>query len=147
MILQTNTEQMRLYSGREDSSRQTIFVILVVAAIASLGTVIFLLSTSAEKLTPSAPSGDIALAMTAVVCSWLFIHTTFTIHHAHLYYCGENDQDTRVYGGLDFPKEDQPDYLDFAYFSFVIGMTAQVSDVAVSSQQMRRLVLPHSWGS
>ncbi|MBC8122510.1 MAG: DUF1345 domain-containing protein [Gemmatimonadaceae bacterium] len=143
MMLRTSTEQMRLYSGREDSNRQTIFVILVVAAMASLGTVIFLLSTT-EKLSPTAPSGDITLAMTAVVCSWLFIHTTFTIHYAHLYYCGDNDQDTKIYGGLDFPKEDQPDYLDFAYFSFVIGMTAQVSDVAVSSQQMRRIVLLHS---
>lgn len=144
MMLRINTEQMRLNASREDNNRQTIFVILVVAAMASLGAVIYLLSsTKIEKPSSGALSGDIALALAAVVFAWLFIHTTFTIHYAHLYYRDGEDPDPQVDGGLDFPKEDQPDYLDFAYFAFVIGMTCQVSDVEVSSQRMRRLALMH----
>lgn len=60
----------------------------------------------------------------------------------HVYY-GDSDEDHKQDGGLDFPNDETPDYLDFAYFSFVVGMTCQVSDVATSSKRMRRLALMH----
>jgi uncharacterized membrane protein len=65
----------------------------------------------------------------------------FTLRYAHYYY-GEGDG-AKAVGGLEFPNDDAPDYLDFAYFSFVIGMTAQVSDVAISSKSLRTLALVH----
>ena len=79
-----------------------------------------------------------------MVSSWFLIHTVFAMHYAHGYYRDEDEgPDFASAGGLEFPNEKEPDFLDFAYFSFVIGMTCQVSDVQVSSQGMRRLALVH----
>jgi uncharacterized membrane protein len=72
-----------------------------------------------------------------IVLSWAAIHTTFALHYAHDYYRGAKA------GGLAFPGEDQPDYWDFVYFSFVIGMTAQVSDVGVTDRMIRRTATAH----
>ena len=65
------------------------------------------------------------------------------IHYAHLYYSDDTDDPTKHAEGLGFPREKKPDYIDFVYFSFVIGMTFQVSDTAVTSRSIRRLVLLH----
>ena len=83
------------------------------------------------------------LALVTVVLSWLLVHAVFGLRYAHKFY-DDNDAITGSRtGGLDFPGEDSPDYRDFAYFSFVIGMTCQVSDVQVTSREMRRRVLQH----
>ncbi len=71
----------------------------------------------------------------------MLVHTIFTLRYAHIYY-GTDDEQNRV-GGLEFPDEENPDYLDFAYFSFIIGMTSQVSDVSIHSKRLRRLGLLH----
>lgn len=84
----------------------------------------------------------VTLAAITVASSWLLVHSVFTLRYAHLYY-GDDRKQTKHPGGLDFPHEPEPDYLDFAYFSFVIGMTSQVSDVAIGSKQMRRAALAH----
>jgi uncharacterized membrane protein len=86
------------------------------------------------------------LAIGSVIVSWWMLHTVFTMSYAHLYYTSTPDPDdaeTEVIGGLQFPDEKKPDYLDFVYFSFVVGMTFQVSDVEISSRSIRRLVLLH----
>jgi uncharacterized membrane protein len=79
-----------------------------------------------------------------VVASWTVTHTVFALHYAHHYY-GDGPapgaDDDR--GGLAFPGEEPPDYWDFLYFSFVVGMTCQVSDVQVTSRAMRRMTLMH----
>ena len=81
------------------------------------------------------------LAGLTVVLSWLLAHTIFALHYAHGYF---NDLAEDRAPGLAFPAEhDDPDYWDFLYFSFVVGMTAQVSDVQVLTQVWRRLVLAH----
>jgi uncharacterized membrane protein len=81
--------------------------------------------------------------MTAVVVSWWLVHTVFTMRYAHLFYTVTDGHRTPT-GGLEFPGDDkEPDYLDFVYFSFVIGMTFQVSDVEISSKQIRRLAWAH----
>jgi uncharacterized membrane protein len=72
-------------------------------------------------------------------------HTLYSLHYGHVYY-GDIDPRAATYlaeKGLEFPGNEDPDYLDFAYFSFVIGMTCQVSDVQVTSKRMRRLTLLH----
>jgi uncharacterized membrane protein len=88
--------------------------------------------------------GDLPLNLLAgvtILLSWLLAHTVFALHYAHAYF---NDLAENRPRGLDFPSEhDDPDYWDFLYFSFVIGMTAQVSDVQVLTQSWRRLVLAH----
>ena len=78
--------------------------------------------------------------MLTILLSWAFMHTIFALHYAHEYY-GER-RDERI-GGLNFPEDKEPDYWDFLYFSLVIGMTSQVSDVAVTSKVIRRVVALH----
>jgi uncharacterized membrane protein len=84
----------------------------------------------------------IVLASLSMLASWTLTHTMFALYYAHHYY-GTGDADHADRGGLQFPGEPTPDYWDFFYFSFVIGMTCQVSDVQVGSRPMRRLVLIH----
>jgi uncharacterized membrane protein len=86
---------------------------------------------------------DIALGLLTILMSWLFIHTILTFHYAHEYYA----EDRNRQAGLDFPGDRAPDYWDFVYFSFVIGMTSQVSDVQVRSKAMRRTVTLHGLAS
>jgi uncharacterized membrane protein len=78
-----------------------------------------------------------------IILSWTLVHTTFCFHYAHLFYDNVKGTDSNV-EGLEFSNEKYPDYIDFAYFSFVIGMTFQVSDIEISSRKIRRLALLHS---
>ena len=87
-------------------------------------------------------AGHIVLALAALGTSWLLIHTIYAFHYAHRYYQAEKRK-TEAGPGLDFPGALDPDYFDFLYFSFVIGMTSQVSDVQVTSRDMRRITLIH----
>lgn len=82
----------------------------------------------------------VVLAACTLMLTWFFINTIFTLHYAHEFY-GEG---TGKHRGLDFPGTRQPDYWDFAYFAFVLGMTFQVSDVDITERAMRRVVLAHS---
>jgi uncharacterized membrane protein len=73
----------------------------------------------------------------------MMLHIIFTFRYAHMYYHSNLNNETGLCGGLEIPNEKYPDYLDFAYFSFVIGMTFQVSDINITSKSMRRLALLH----
>jgi uncharacterized membrane protein len=85
------------------------------------------------------------LTLLTVISSWMLVHTVFGLRYAHAFY-GDSDQPGvhQHAGGLIFPGDRPPDYFDFAYFSFVVGMTCQVSDVQITSRRMRRLTLVHS---
>jgi uncharacterized membrane protein len=83
-----------------------------------------------------------SLGFAAVVLGWLLIHTLFIFRYAHLYY-EDRDRDNKSDGGLAFPGTHEPKDLDFAYFSFVLGMTFQVSDVQITSPRIRALALAH----
>ena len=87
-------------------------------------------------------TGHLTLSITALLLSWLLIQTLFAFHYARWYYSRERESVTHR-GGLNFPGGKEPDYLDFAYYAFVVGMTSQVSDVCVMTRQMRRLTLVH----
>ena len=86
----------------------------------------------------------LALTVAALASSWLLIQTVFAFHYARRYY-DRARRDSAEPAELLFPGKREPDYLDFAYYSFVIGMTSQVSDVAVTSRRMRRLTLIHAF--
>ncbi|GAB3986431.1 DUF1345 domain-containing protein [Spirosoma daeguense] len=139
-IVTTHPRDLPKISRIEDSSRTLILVFIVLAAIASFVAVVALLG-STDKFDPRQIQYNV-LAVLAVAGSWSLVHTVFTFRYAHLYY-GNSSQKNHRPGGLDFPDDEDPDYLDFAYFSFVIGMTSQVSDVAIRSKRMRRLALAH----
>ena len=130
-----DVSRIRERAAREDEGQVTILVLTVSAALASLGAVVAELGSSVGSA--RRPS-HIALAAATILLSWAFIHAIFALHYAHEFY-DETDG-----GGLAFPGGDPaPDYWDFVYFSFVIGMTSQVSDVAVTSKRIRRTVAAH----
>jgi len=127
----------------QDSSATFLFVLVISAATASLLAVALLLA-SAKKGAASGLAGPITLAVTAVVFSWILVHTLFALRYAHIYFQDAHKVErASISGGLIFPGKTEPDYLDFAYFSFVIGMTCQVSDVQIGSPKIRRLALVH----
>jgi uncharacterized membrane protein len=141
-ILSAHPKDIRKIASLEDSSRFTIFLFVLVASLASL-IAMYLLLKSTKGESEETVTGYIFLAMTAVVVSWWMVHTVFTMRYAHLYYNTDEGKRTPI-GGLEFPGDDKdPDYLDFVYFSFVVGMTFQVSDVEISSKQIRRLAWAH----
>ena len=124
----------------QDASRRVLFLVVIFAALASLFAVGALL-VSAKGLSGGRTASHVLLAVSTVVCSWLLVHTIFTLRYAHLFYRHTSADEPG--SGLDFPGEKHPDFLDFAYFSFVIGMTCQVSDVPITSRAIRRTALLH----
>lgn len=144
-ILTVHPLEMKKIASLQDSNRTLIFLFVLIAALASLFGVIILLGSS-QHLTGAALSLHVLLSIAAVISSWSMVHTTFVFRYAHLYYesVAKGKSSSKYVEGLEFPEEKEPDYLDFTYFSFVIGMTFQVSDVEISSKRIRRLALMHS---
>ncbi|AGY59357.1 DUF1345 domain-containing protein [Gloeobacter kilaueensis] len=134
--LMITRERIASLADEEDVGRTVIFFLVIGATTASLVAIALLLA-DVRGHAPHLLAGDVALAVTSVLSSWLLTHTTYAFHYARDYYRGED-------GGLEFPGKEPPNYWDFAYFSFVIGMTFQVSDVEISSSGIRRVVLGHS---
>lgn len=128
-------------ANKEDGSKLFVLVITIVTSFASMFAVLLLVLSKAQS--PDRVLLAVILAVAGMMLSWVMVHTIFTFHYAHLYYIKAND-DTPDGEALDFPNTPKPDYLDFAYFSFVIGMTFQVSDVNINSRLMRRTTLAHA---
>lgn len=123
-----------------DSSRTLLFVFVLTAALASLGSVLSLLTTLGG-LSDRQRYVHMACAVLSILSSWALVHTVFTLRYAHLYY--GHGLETSAPRALEFPSEVAPDYLDFAYFSFIIGMTSQTADVNIRCRRLRRLALLH----
>ena len=132
----SSTDTMRQHAAEQDEGRLTMLILTVASALASVAAIFAELGGSTGPA-GSRPPGNVALAAFTILLSWAFIHTIFALHYAHEFY---DDTDG---GGLAFPGDREPDYWDFVYFSFVIGMTSQVSDVGVTSKQIRRTVAAH----
>lgn len=142
IIFTSHPKEVRKIVSLEDSSRTLIFLFVIIAAVISLGAILLLLQ-STKGQSSDGVAFPVILSLTSVVVSWWLVHTIFTLRYAHLYY-GTDKAAGKPNKGLNFPDEQQPDYLDFVYFSFVIGMTFQVSDVEITSRPIRRLALFHS---
>jgi len=140
VICNCSPARIRCIASREDGSRLFVFIIVLVSSLASMVTVLFLVLS---KNTSPDRGAYIAVAIAGMLLSWTMVHTIFCFHYAHLYYANDSEEPAMHAEGLEFPEEKAPDYLDFAYFSFVIGMTFQVSDVVITSRQIRRQVLIH----
>jgi uncharacterized membrane protein len=144
IIWKAHPREIRKIARLQDSSRSLIFLFVLAGCVVSLGAILFLLSSSKGQVHGN-NTGHVLLAMGSVVVSWWLVHTLFTMRYAHLYYDTDTDDGKKKpYGGLQFPDETEPDYLDFVYFSFVIGMTFQVSDVEIAARDIRRLALLHA---
>ena len=132
----SSAKAMQTNAADQDEGAFGILILSVGAALASLGA-IFVELAAVERTNPNYGL-YVALAIGTVVLSWTFTQTIFALHYAHKFY-GEHLRKS----GLDFPGDDDPDYWDFVYFSFVLGMTFQVSDVQISNKSIRRLATAH----
>jgi len=135
------SKQIRVLARFEDSSRAVVFVLVIVATLGSLAGVLLLLGNKGGWMLSKGL--ETAIYICGVTFSWALLHIMFAFRYAHYYYGDRIGPNTDQIGGLEIPNEKCPDYLDFAYFSFVIGMTFQVSDIQISSRHMRRIALMH----
>lgn len=134
MMLRCDVGHIRRSAVMQDDGRFLILLLTAYGALASLGAIVFELGASKGN------KAALILATLTIALSWVLVHTAFALHYAHDYYRG------RKPGGLQFPSGDthaEADYWDFVYFSFVIGMTAQVSDVGITDKIIRRTATLH----
>jgi len=134
MMFRCDLAHIRRNAVLQDDGRFLILLVTALGAFASIAAIVFELGATQR----SGP--QLALATLTIVLSWATVHTTFGLHYAHDYYRGAKP------GGLQFPsgdEHDHADYWDFVYFSFVIGMTAQVSDVGITDKIIRRTATAH----
>lgn len=133
MMLNQDHSHIRRAAVMQDDGRFVILLVTAVGAFASIAAIVAELGTHRGV-------GELSLAISTIALSWAAVHTTFALHYAHDYYRHAKP------GGLQFPsgdKDDHADYWDFVYFSFVIGMTAQVSDVGITDKTIRRTATAH----
>ena len=123
-------------ADEEDGSRAFVFAMILLATFASMFAVLILIISDDTTIIQNWIL--IVIVVATMILSWSLVHTIFTFHYAYMYY--KNDQ---TGSGLEFPGNETPDYLDFAYFSFVLGCTFQVSDVGISEKRIRRVALAH----
>lgn len=143
LMIQAKPKTMRRNAQGQDEGRLVILILITAAACASILAIAFILrETKGQDINIIIP--HVILAVITIIGSWLLVHTIFAMHYAHEYYQDHHIHCDTKAGGLDFPNDIEPDYWDFLYFSFVIGMTSQVSDVQITSRSLRRLSLFHS---
>jgi len=131
-----DAEQTDARASSDDPARPVADLLLLTAAVASLVAVGFVLVRASQEQ----GGGELALVglgLGSVVVSWALVHTIFMLRYAYLYYRGTD-------GGVDFNGATAPDYLDFAYLAFTLGMTFQVSDTAIKDRTIRRTALRHA---
>jgi len=131
LFLSCDHSRMKRLASVQDDGRFLILILTAAAALASIAAIVLELGVKPQR------PPQLILAVVTIVLSWAMIHSTFALHYAHEYYRGAKG------GGLAFPGDDKPDYWDFVYFSFVIGMTAQVSDVGITDKMIRRTATAH----
>jgi uncharacterized membrane protein len=134
MVFRCGLAHIRRNAVLQDDGRFLILLVTALGAFASIAAIVFELGA----MKGSGP--QLILATVTIALSWAMVHTTFALHYAHDYYRGAKP------GGLQFPsgdEHDHADYWDFVYFSFVIGMTAQVSDVGITDKTIRRTATAH----
>lgn len=134
-------EHLRDNASADDEPVWIIFLVTL-AAVAAAVAALFVLINKAAGPAPL----TLALALSAVPLGWLTIHTMTAIHYAHVFWQPDERLDERR-RGLDFPGTKDPAGIDFLYFAFVVGMTAQTSDVAITTSRMRRINLVHAIAS
>ena len=137
MMYFSNAENILSLSQKEDDGAPIILLITVLASVASLVAIVIIL-TNIKSPTMAEPIRHIALVLLTYVISWLLVHTAFALHYAHVYY---QDLEKTKKPALIFAEDPKPIYVDFLYFSIVIGMTCQTADVNIASSRMRYLVM------
>ncbi|BAZ70965.1 hypothetical protein NIES4106_57620 (plasmid) [Fischerella sp. NIES-4106] len=142
ILRSTSTETLRQARRREPNALGVL--VLVIFTTCSSIFIIGLMLTDSKTTPQPLLAIQIWLSLAAVLCSWLLTHLMFGLQYARMYYNEVEDANIEAYaGGLAFPSDEPPDYLDFMYFAFTISMTSQTSDVSITTRGVRRLVLLH----
>jgi len=138
MMAIADVRRIRRRARLQDEGQYTILALTAFAALASLGAIVSILGmSSANDRQPI----HLLLGILTILLSWSFTHIMFALHYAHEFY----DEEGGRGGGLQFPGDlKEPDYWDFVYFSLVIGMTNQVSDVTITCRPIRHTVSVHA---
>jgi uncharacterized membrane protein len=131
--------EIRRRAAEDDEGALALLILTGLSGLAIMGAIIAELGIAKVSGQPRSGLG-VTLAMATILVSWAFVHTIFALHYAHEYY---GDRGDHAMGGLTFPGRQAPDYWDFLYFSLVIAMTSQVSDVVITSKFIRRIVTVH----
>ncbi len=132
MFASGEPEKMRRHTVDNDANRVLLLGITGV-------TMIVILVAVAKELQSKSDILIVVFALATLVLAWIFSNMVYVLHYAHLYYLADkNGKDT---GGLSFPDCNEPDYWDFLYFSFTLGMTFQTSDVEITSRRLRRIAI------
>jgi uncharacterized membrane protein len=134
MVVRSGLAHIKRNAALQDDGRFVILMVAALGAFASIAAIVFELGASHHS------AQALTLATVTIALSWAAVHTIFALHYAHEFYRGAKP------GGLQFPSGDtheNADYWDFIYFSFVIGMTAQVSDVGITDKTIRRTATVH----
>ncbi|PZO89240.1 MAG: DUF1345 domain-containing protein [Sphingomonas sanxanigenens] len=131
-----SAREMREIARNNDAHRALLLVISGIVSVA------ILVAVAVELSAGQAPTPAIViLVIGTLALAWLFSNLVYALHYAHLFYVGGEDGKDR--GGIAFPGTKEPDYWDFVYFSFTLGMTFQTSDVDIPGPHMRRVVIFH----
>ncbi|WP_224090076.1 DUF1345 domain-containing protein [Nostoc sp. MS1] len=146
MMCSATHQKTRYRAQRQEAQHLAVFILVVITACTSIFAIGLMQAINDSKNIPESTLAlQIALSLVAVICSWFLTHTIFALHYATCYYNPDfMNEETGYVGGLDFPGDELPDYWDFMYFSFTIGMTAQTSDVSLPGSGIRRLAIGHA---
>jgi len=141
--MQRKAENTAVRSALEDPGRNVVLALVLACVGFGLAATIVILGKGPHVATAGQRDVSYAVAIVAIIVGWFLIHTMFVFRYAHLYYF-DSDDDGSAQRGLVFPGTTNPNDFDFAYFSFVIGMTFQVSDVQIKDPGVRRIALFHA---
>jgi uncharacterized membrane protein len=137
-LLDDDAGQMRQLTRRNDANRLGLLLITGVVSIAVLVAV----GAELGQHGASRPLNIVCIVATLGI-AWLFSNAVYALHYAHLFYSESGSEQGKDSGGVSFPDTDEPDYWDFVYFAFCLGMTFQTSDVEINNGQFRRVVTAH----
>ena len=140
-IPRLSVTRLKTSRERDDAPAYAILIVTVLAVAAAVAALFNALNRAHD---PSL--FEVTLAFLSVIGGWLTIHTMFAMHYAHHYWRRREGADgtLQLQGGLQFPETPEPAAYDFLYFSLVIGMTAQTSDVTITTTEMRRINIAHA---
>ena len=145
LIATATQASIRNRAKLQDEGRFAILVLTSIAAMTSMGAIVAQLAI-VKDATGLLKSLHIGLAAATILSAWFFIHLMFALHYAHDYFAATeviDDGPEGRRGGLSFPGTENPDYYDFLYFAYVIGVASATADVEITSKGMRRTALTH----
>jgi uncharacterized membrane protein len=128
--------EMRTQAEENDANRGILLIVTGAVMLAVMASVTWVLTGEKNAY-------GIALSIGTLLLAWTFSHVVYALHYAHLFY-GDADKNEKGDGGIDFPECDEPDYWEFLYLSFALGMTFQPADIRILTKRLRRTVLGHS---